>query len=75
MNRINEFKPCPLCGKSDALELDEEHFFYKYKNGCVFISCNRCRLGLYAHGREANYTRNYQILVGKLKEKWNGIKR
>ena len=75
MNRLNEFKPCPICGQSDALELDEESFFYKYKNSCVYISCNRCRLGLYVHGHEADYSRNYQILVGKLKEKWNAIKR
>lgn len=80
MNRINEFKPCPICGKSDCLDLDGEHFYNTYSRymgvgGCVQISCNRCRLGLYAHGIEADRTWNYQILVGKLKEKWNAIKR
>ena len=80
MNRLNEFKPCPICGKSDCLDLDSERFYNKYtrhvgRSGCVEIDCKRCRLELFAHSCEADYTWNYQILVGKLKEKWNAIKR
>lgn len=80
MNRINEFKPCPICDKSDRLDFGEERsynklFRYRGETGCTGIRCDRCKLELFAHSHEANNTWNYQILVGKLKEKWNGIKR
>ena len=80
MNRINEFKPCPICGKTDRLEVMTERsynklFRYTGGTGCTRIRCWRCNMDLYAHSCEANDTWNYQILVGKLKEKWNAIKR
>ena len=78
MNRINEFKPCPICGKTDRLNLTQKEFYYhlmhNYKSGMITVRCWRCDLALNAYSSQS-ITNNYEILVGKLKEKWNGIKR
>lgn len=82
MDRINEFKPCPLCGKTDRLELSKREWFYEslHKDGigsCVRLSCERCHLDLYQHTYKWSdfNTWNYDIVVGELKKKWNSIKR
>lgn len=78
MSRINEFKSCPICGKSDRLTLTQKGFYYRlmheYKSATINVRCWDCDIAVavYSHNTETN---NYEILVGKLKEKWNGIKR
>ncbi len=78
MNRINEFKPCPLCGKEDRLTLTQKRFYYdlmhKYGNAMMNIRCWRCDISVAMYSSQS-VSNNYEILVGKLKEKWNAIKR
>lgn len=78
MNRINEFKPCPICGKTDRLTLTQKNDYYslmhKYGKTLVTVRCWRCDLEMHVYSH-LSVSNNYEILVGKLKEKWNGIKR
>lgn len=85
MDRINEFKPCPLCGKTDRLELTPRGTFYSVwhkndKGSTISVRCYRCGLELHEYTYESTFfntlhTNNYDIVVGELKKKWNNIKR
>lgn len=77
MSRVNEFGTCPLCRKSDRLELTDKQLYYhvknKYGSAMVEIRCWNCDLAMYAHPHIAG-TNNYEILVGELKKKWAKLK-
>lgn len=86
MDRVKEFKPCPLCGRVDALRITPRGHFYKYwdlpptRSSLVTIRCERCSLELHEHTIESTHfeclhTNNYDIVVGELKKRWNSIKR
>ena len=75
MDRVNEFKPCPLCGQTDKLELMPQDRYMRVKGMCggkhslVTIECTRCCLELRVHTTRET-SNNYHILVGELKKKW-----
>lgn len=77
-NRIDEFMPCPICGKSDRLCLTQKEHYYsllqKYGNALVSVRCWWCDLEMhvYSHLSPSN---NYEILVGELKKRWAKFKR
>ncbi len=80
MDRISEFNPCPICGKTDRLWLSDRNMFFRVlKNAgtgstMVSIGCNRCDIEVHYHTRHSG-THNYDIAVGEVKRKWNSIKR
>ena len=86
MDRVKEFKPCPLCGQTDMLRMTPRNHFYEFWNmpptrsSLVTMRCERCSLELHEHTIENAYidrlhTNNYDIVVGELKKRWNSIKR
>ncbi len=77
MSRINEFKPCPICGRSDALDMVDGKIFHRAMQmfnhrGVVWIECTRCELQLMQSVRK-DTSWNYDILVGELKKKWEKL--
>ena len=76
INRIDEFNACPLCGKRKTLWMTEYgafHWFakeYGYICSVVNMGCLDCNIMLSAYPEKK---RNYQILVGELKKKWNRL--
>jgi hypothetical protein len=67
-------KPCPICGKNDALYIDQKDHYeklYKENEGaCLGMGCKRCDLTLtvYDHN-EADPS--YSYMRGALISKWN----
>lgn len=67
-------KPCPICGKNDALYIDQKNHYeelYKKNDGaCLGMGCKRCDLTLtvYDHN-EADPS--YSYMRGALISKWN----
>lgn len=68
-------KPCPICGKSDKLQItsrEEYEALAKEKDAHVaVIRCNRCGLEVYSH-----YTcqaHRYEPHINEAVQKWNSL--
>lgn len=70
------FKPCPICGHSDVLDITFEESYNRIymESGCacVAIHCQRCSLDLYEH---TDSIKVYDDKVRRLAEVWNGMPR
>lgn len=69
---IYEVRECPLCGKTDKLEITDYELFNDLmkENGSATISidCARCNLTLYEH---SYHGLDYNEKMGILVRKWN----
>ncbi len=69
-----DLKPCPFCGETRFLRVDDKETFYKLqgeaKDGFVtiMIRCEKCNVYMWDHSR---HIRDYDTRLGLIVEKWN----
>lgn len=74
---MDGFKPCPFCGKTDNVTIDDENIYdkvirrfkeVKFSDGILSISCKRCHLDFMTY---VPFDVDYEEAVEIAKEKWN----
>ena len=69
------FSPCPLCGKTDRLDITTEEsygtLYLRHGTACIAIECKRCHLTLYNHDdTKVKYEAKRQALM----QEWNRLR-
>ena len=73
MNKENNgFMACPFCGRTDKVDVMDEHLFYelqgKYGTAAVMTECKRCNVNMYEH---TSSVKNYEKRLELMRRKWN----
>ncbi len=74
MEQKIELKPCPFCGETKFLQVDDKQEFYELqgesKDGqaAFMMRCTKCDVEMWEH---SFHFRNYETRLKLIIEKWN----
>lgn len=75
--KIN-WKPCPLCGESDKVEVTTKEFYSglvaEHGDALICIECKRCKVRVDDYPSESGRN-NYEWRLMHMAKKWNGLPR
>lgn len=73
---MENWKPCPLCGKLDRLDFTQQDTYERLRDthgsACVTVECRRCNLELRDHTSEISEYEDRMVL---LRNNWNHLPR